>query len=290
MTSSLEHRGMTERGWVSVFLLFFIGMFFLTSKGWAKRLPIQVAVSIPPQAYFVKQIGGQRVRVTALLPPGANPATYEPKAKTLMTLSKEEIYFRIHVPFEDAWMEKFRAVNRRMVVVDTTKGIRKIHHDPHIWLAPTMVERQARIICKALEKQDPSGKEFYEENLLDFKQKLSRLDNKIRNYLKNVKRKTFLVYHPCWGYFAKEFGLSQVALEREGKAPGAATLVRIIKMAHDKGIRCVFAQPQFDTRSARIVASQIHGRLVLIDPLAEDWDRNLLRVAEKIAHCLGSRE
>ncbi len=266
--------------------IFILLAFLLLPAGWAWGAPIQVAVSIPPQAYFARQVGGERVHVVVLLPPGANPATFEPKAGTLIALSKARLFFRIHVPFENAWMDKFRAVNRKMVVVDTTKGIRLSGNDPHIWLAPELVARQIKIIHDALETVDPAGKEMYERNYSRFRKRLKGLEKQIRTRLASVHRRVFLAYHPCWGYFAREFGLRQLTIEREGKAPGARSLTKIIQTARKYQLRCVFAQSQFDTRSARMIARQIGGKVVLIDPLSEAWDKNLLKVAAEIADCL----
>ncbi len=268
--------------------LFLILGFFPVQSGRARSLPIRVAVSIDPQAYFVQQIGGHRVYVIVVLPPGANPATFEPKARTLVALSKADLYFRIRVPFENAWMGKFIAVNPSMKVVDTTEGIRIVRGDPHVWLSPQLVRRQARTICRALISLDPAGKKVYERHLLSFNRRIDSLKRAIRARFSGIRRKTFLVYHPCWGYFAREFGLKQVAIEREGKPPGAATMSTIIRLAQREGIHCIFVQPQFDSRSARVIAQQIQGRLVPLDPLSGDWSRNLLDVAGKIAACLGS--
>jgi len=261
---------------------------FLFFPGQVKaQNPLTVAVSIPPQAFFVKQIGGNRVKAQVLLPPGANPATYEPKAAALIALSRAVLYFRIHVPFENAWIDKFRAVNRKIRVVDTTKGLKGLlKGDPHTWLSPSMVRYQAGIIAHALANTDPAGKPIYEKNLKQFLLKIDALTKRIKNRFLRLKRRTFLVYHPCWGYFARDFGLKQMAIEHDGKAPGAALLSRLIVLAKREGIHCIFAQPQFDTRSAAIIARQIYGRLVLIDPMVEDWDKNLAVAAEKIATCL----
>lgn len=271
--------------WIASFIFAIFILFALTVCALA-RIPVQVAVSIPPQAYIVNQIGGGRVNVIVMLPPGANPATFEPKANSLLSLTKADIYFRIHVPFEDAWMKKFKAVNRRMKLIDTTKGIAVVNRDPHIWLSPSLTRLQAKTVCESLMSIDPDGAGSYDRNLKRFYQRTEELTRKIKKRLVNLKRRVILVYHPCWGYFAREFGLTQIAIEQGGKEPGAGALARIMKIARLQGIRCVFAQPQFDTRSALIISRQIHGRLVLIDPLAEDWDRNLLKVAGKIADCL----
>ncbi len=278
-------RGIT--GWFRS-TCFVAAVFFcvLTFRGWAVA-SVHVAVSIPPQAFFVKQVGGKRVSVHVLLPPGANPATYEPKPKALVDLRKAVLYFRIHVPFEDAWMEKFRAVNGRMRVVDTVAGMKeRIKGDPHVWLAPSLVKYQARVMAEALSEVDPQRADIYKQNTRRFEQRLDALSREIRACFEGITRSTFLVYHPCWGYFAKEFGLRQVAIEREGKAPGASYLATVIRAAKERGIRCVFAQPQFDTRNARAIARALGARVVLLDPLARAWDTNLKEVAERIAQCL----
>ena len=281
-------RAATLKNFCGIVFLAWGVIFLLSITSWAKVPPLRVAVSIPPQSYFVDQIGGERTRVVVLLPPGANPATFEPKARTLLELARVKLYFRIHVPFENAWMEKFRAVNPAMRVVDTTQGMRVIEGDPHVWLSPDLVKHQAEIICRTLEALDPSGRKVYAANLASFKRRIKRLERVVRTRLAGVKRRTFLVYHPCWGYFARQFGLTQVAIEQRGKAPGAATMAEIIHLARQKGIHCIFVQPQFDVRNAQVIAQQIHGKLVFLDPLARDWAENLLEVAGKISQCLGS--
>ncbi|RTZ90050.1 MAG: cation ABC transporter substrate-binding protein [Deltaproteobacteria bacterium] len=283
--SVLLRKGLFRGHWKAS-LLIPVLFFFLHSQSYAGSM-VHVAVSLPPQAYFVRQIGGQRVTLQVLLPPGANPATYAPKPGELASLLKADIYFRIHVPFEDAWMKRFRAVNRKMLVIDTTEGIEKIGKDPHVWLSPALVKHQARQIAKGLSQVDPAGKRDYMANLDRFNRSIDKLTRTIEKRLRSFKGRTLLVYHPCWGYFAREFGLKQVAIEHEGKPPGAALLAKVIRVAQRDRIHCIFAQPQFDSRSAQIIARQIHGRVVLIDPMAEDWAKNLLRVTDKIVDCLG---
>ena len=100
----------------------------------ADRIP--VFVSIVPQKYLVQQIGKDLVDVQAMVQPGANPATYEPKPKQMVELSKAKIYFAIGVPFENAWLEKIVAANPKMTVVHTDDGIEKLamaahHHDDY---------------------------------------------------------------------------------------------------------------------------------------------------------------
>jgi zinc transport system substrate-binding protein len=155
--------------------------------------PIRVFVSILPQKYFVKQIGKDRVAVRVMVQPGASPATYEPKPKQLVELSKTDIYFSIGVPFEKVWLKKIAAANPRMKVVHTDQGIVKIpmaahvHHDqekhhnhgildPHIWLSPPLVKMQAHTMLSALQQVDPSYGTVYQTNYHEFVSRIHELD------------------------------------------------------------------------------------------------------------------
>jgi zinc transport system substrate-binding protein len=88
------------------------------------------------------------------------------------------------------------------------------------------------------------------------------------------------VFHPAWGYLARDYGLIQLAIERDGKEPSPDDLARVTRVAGERGIRVIFTQPQFTESGARTVARALDARLVPIDPLALDWDGNLRRVSE----------
>lgn len=160
------------------------------------------------------------------------------------------------------------------------------HHeggtDPHIWLNPRLVKVQARTIADALIETDPEGEETYETNLAGFLKDLDELDAHLVEALAPVKAKTFLVFHPAWGYFADAYGLEQEPIEIEGKDPSGQQLARMIELAQNEGVRVIFVQPQFSTTSAERIAEEIGGVVVPIDPLARDYVGNLERVASVI--------
>ena len=87
---------------------------------------LMVFVSIPPQKYFLQQIGKQRVDVQVMVQAGASPATYEPRPRQMAAISKAQAYFAIGVPFERTWLGKISAVNPAIQVVHTDHGIPKI--------------------------------------------------------------------------------------------------------------------------------------------------------------------
>ncbi len=96
----------------------------------------------------------------------------------------------------------------------------------------------------------------------------------------------FMVFHPAWGYFARAYGLEQVPVEIEGKSPKPAQLKALIQHARNSGIKIVFVQPQFSSKSAELVAREIGGEVAFADPLARDWTANLRAVAEQFKSAL----
>jgi zinc transport system substrate-binding protein len=269
----------------------------------------QVTVSILPQKYFVERIGGDHVWVNVMVGPGSEPHTYEPRPEQLRALSTSRLYLRIGVDFENAWMDKIMGANPNMLVVDTRQGIARLpmsaahdedeqdpgqhaedegNLDPHIWLSPRLVKIQARTIYEALVQLDPQHEDAYIANLAGFLADIDGLDRSIRETLEPLESRKFLVFHPAWGYFARDYGLEMLAVEIGGLEPSAAELATVIREARQEEIKVIFAQPELSTRDARTIAHEIGGRVLLISPLAEDWLDNLRRVADAFTGALAT--
>ncbi|MFC2146896.1 metal ABC transporter solute-binding protein, Zn/Mn family, partial [Acidobacteriota bacterium] len=217
-------------------------------------------------------------------------------------LSLSKLYFRIgHIPFENAWMKNIAANNPHMKIIDTSVGVdlietgedehhRNHHHhtgiNPHIWLSPHAVKIQAKHILDAVLEIDKQNREFYKENYRLFLLDIDRLDREIKALLEKCTGKKFMVFHPAWSYFARDYGLEQLPIELEGKAPSPADMKKIIDIARKENIRIIFVQEQFDTNSARAVAAEIGGRVVKIDPLALDWLANMKKIAQTLSDTL----
>lgn len=251
---------------------------------------LHVTVSILPQRYFVERVGGEYVAVNVMVEPGASPATYEPQPEQLRALSVADVYFGIGVPFENAWLERFASVNENLLLVDTTQGIERLgepgNPDPHIWLSPALVKVQSQTIYETLAQLDPAHQETYRANLESFLADIDALDADIRETLTGVENRKFMVFHPSWGYFARDYGLEQLPVEVGGQEPSAAELAALVAGAKQEGIKVIFAQPEFSTRSAETLAQEIGGEVLLISPLAPDWLDNLRRVAGALAKAM----
>jgi len=158
--------------------------------------------------------------------------------------------------------------------------------DPHIWLSLRLVKIQAETMYEALATEDPAHRAYYLENLKAFDRDLDKLDREIAQSLKKAKSRKFIVFHPAWGYLARDYGLEQTPIEIEGKEPTAKDLIRIIEEAKAEGIGIIFVQKQFSKTSAETVARAIGGKVVHIDPLARDYLKNMKAIADRFAGVL----
>lgn len=159
--------------------------------------------------------------------------------------------------------------------------------DPHIWTTPLLVKEQARTIAAALMKADPVHAAMYEKNLTAFLGEIDELHRELSAVFASVgEANRFIVFHPSWGYFARSYGLVQIPVEMEGKEPGPRQLGALISEAREEGARVVFVQPQFSDRSAKLIAAEIRGEVVKVDPLAYSWAENLRSVADAFVKSL----
>ncbi len=282
---------------------------------------LRVAVSILPQAWLVRQIGGEHVDVVAIVPPGASPATYQPSDFEMSRVMGSAVYFRQGVPFE--WGPWFHAIqeSQRLKIVDargdiqlrdieahshddeghgdpglhcddpahadehpaSPAGADELGKDPHVWLSPRLLQRQAELMADALSEVDPEHAAEYKRNLAGLNRRLTEVDDRIRKRLAPYSGRAFFVFHPAWGYFADEYGLRQIPIEVHGKDPSDSELTELQEQARAAGARVVFVQPQVSGRAAAAVAAAIGGRVQQLDPLAEDVAAGLEAAAKALS-------
>lgn len=253
----------------------------------AEAPALAVFVAIPPQAYLARRIAGPHAEVAILVRQGQDPHTFEPSPSLLSALGRARAYFRVGMPFETRLLERVQAVYPALRIVDVTAAIQRRpmsedegaghdheahagEPDPHVWMAPLLLETQAVAIAEALIALDPAHTEAFRRNLQELNAELDALHQRIQANLVPLKGQTFYVFHPGFGYFADAYGLRQKAIEMEGKAPTPRQLSLLIKQARADGVRLILVQPQFDRHSAESVAAAIGGRVEPVDPMAFD--------------------
>ena len=261
---------------------------------------MQLTVSIIPQKYLVDFIAGDKCDVQAMLPTGSNHETYEPSPRDMEKISSSKLYFALGaLDFEITWLDRLKASNPSMEVINTGEGIvmlnGHIHEDekeqggkskgidPHTWLSPACMKIQAANICKALSEIDTTNALFYKKNLVKFNNLADSVDRIIREKLKGLEGKSILIFHPALAYFARDYSLTQISIEQDGKEPSPAYMADIVKIAKQRGIKSILISKEFDTRNAEAIAREINGKVVVFDPMAENWPENMIHIAQLIA-------
>jgi zinc transport system substrate-binding protein len=287
---------MDKRRWIVIGVLLAVACVIAVSATYIYTTPkgggvvgegkIGVAVSILPQADFVENVGGDRVQVTVMVPPGASPHIYEPTVDQLKEMSRAEVYFKVGsgLEFELAWMDKIIGINPDIQVVDCSKGITKMGKDTHIWNSPANAKILVENICDGLIQADPEHETYYTANRDKYLRELDDVDAYIHERLDNfTTNRAFMIYHPAFGYFAKEYNLTQIAIEYEGKAPTPKVIQDCIDKAREYNLSYIYVAPQFATKDAEAIAHEIGGQTVFMDPLPWDYIANMRSIAASLA-------
>jgi len=257
---------------------------------------LTVAVSIVPQASFVKAVGGDLVDVVTMIPPGGNPENYSPTPQQMEKFGDARLYFMIGVPAEKAGiLPRIKDLNPDLTLIDLPSRIDAIYsprtfdsgeRDPHMWLSPKRVKEIIQIIATELSRLDPANQTYYAENANNYIDQLDKLDQDIKKSLAGLPNKTFIVYHPAFGYFADDYGLKMVALEEEGKEATAKDLQEVINLARQQNIKVIFYQAEIDSKQSKILASEVGGQTEMVAPLDPDYINNLEKTAQTFARVL----
>lgn len=281
---------------IIIISLLFIGILltgifiYFTASGHEKsdNTKIGVVVSVAPEAEFVNAIGGDKVTVTIMVPPGADPHTYEPLAEQLKDVSRAKMYVEVGTPleFELNYMDKIKSINPNIIIVNSSSGVTLMPNtaeheegaDPHIWVSPKNAKIMVLNIYQNLVQIDPSNQDYYMKNKDIYIHQLDELDKNITQSLKGKENSNILVYHPAWGYFCKDYYLNQIAIESGGKEPTPQEIANIVDTAKKKGIKVIFVEPQYSPRSAEVIASEIGGHVITVDDLSENYIENMKKV------------
>ncbi len=255
-----------------------------------------IFASVPPQAYLLNSIAGSEFDVRTLIEPGQNPHHWLPSPKQTLALHQAVAWFPSGLPFEKKIREGFQDKKNRLQVFPPlapdpaeiqpegkASADHHHHHDPHTWLSPPWLIGQAQATAKALSQLDPENAALYQDRATRLVDKISALDERLRRQLKPYHGRSFLILHPALGHFAHAYGLEQKVIQSGDAPPTPKHLRELIQQARQDNTATVFTQPQFDDQSARMAAEAIGGRVVTIDPLAEDVLANLKNIGDTLS-------
>ncbi len=246
---------------------------------------LKVIASITTVGDFVRQIGGNKVEVTIMVPPGYEPHTYEPTTSQMINVSNAAAYVKIGsgIEFEVAWMDDILAMNPEMTVIDCAPGIEIVNEDPHIWNSPVNAQQMLLNIYQGLIEIDPANADYYLANYESYIEELEDLHNYVTGLFEGYQNRNYLIYHPAFGYFASEYDLTQLSVEEEGKETTAQKIQECIDAAIANNLNYVFASPYETSAYAQTIADEIGGSVLYLDPLPSIYIANIRSVAASIA-------
>ena len=275
---------------------------FLSSTVGSFAESLSVLVSVPPQKFIVERIGGEHVKVDVLLPPGRGPEAFEITPRHMMRLAESDLFCRIGVAFEQQCLDRLMFEKQNLRVMNMADGLTLLdchshnedhNHsahvegkDPHVWTSPRFLKVMAKGVAEILAEMCPEHGDEFSRNMLQLEQELNELDKSLRHAFEGVRIRTFLVVHPAWSYLASDYALQQVAIEHEGKSPGPKRIARLVERATLQGITTVFSERQFSSRVAEVIAHELGGYVVKLDPLAEDVLENLRLVGKLLVEAM----
>jgi zinc transport system substrate-binding protein len=247
-----------------------------------------VLVSITPQKFLIERIGGEHVSVDVIVPPGANSHTYEPTPRQIVSVQKGEVWFRLGESFEGRMIPSLQHHTR---IIDQREGIELIGagcgccnardvHDPHIWLSPRLLKKQAAQMAQILSEHDPEHMRLFASRLQLLETELDQLDQECSALFANSVQRHILVSHPAFGYFCRDYGLEQLSIEMEGREPTPKHLTELILKARACNIQTVFLQKQHNPKGGKRIAKELGAATQYIDPYVEDVIANLRRIAK----------
>lgn len=296
--------------------LYFLMFYFFLNPATAFSAPIAVTVSIPPQKYFLEQIGGSEVMVTTMVDKGRDPHSYEPTAAQMKGVAKAELYFAIGVPFESQWLPRFLDLNRKMRVVSLAEKVERLqgkpdlalrenssrtdalrghrhHHgletdDPHLWLSPKVMVKTFSAIVAALSEARPEKAAYFAERAMILTAKTRGLEDYINALFAPLHpdKRIFLTFHQSWTYYAHNFSLREVSVELGGREPGPKSLGKLLEFAKEKQVRVIVIDNLSNKAAAETIARSIDGVLVIASPLEENWPEALRNFSELLAKAI----
>lgn len=263
-----------------------------------KEKPI-VTVTLEPQRYFAEAIAGDKLEIVSMVPQGSSPETYDPSPRQMVALNQSVAYLRIgYIGFELTWMDRLTKNVPQLRVYDTSKGIDFIrleehhheghHHEggiePHIWNSARNASLIARNTLKALCEIDTANAVYYTQRFDSLNTVIHQTDSLVRQLMSNQNGSSFLIYHPALSYFARDYGLHQISIEEGGKEPSPTHLKELIELCHREKVRTIFVQQEFDRHNAELIAQETGTRVVSINPLSFDWEKEMLNIAKAFHH------
>ena len=260
-----------------------------------------VAVSIPPLEYFAKAIGGDSLHITTLLPSGTDPETFEPGMGTLRDLNRSgALIMSGELPFEHSVASKLQQNNPDLEIFPKSPGIDLIYgthshkhdhenghdhedaSDPHIWASVKNAHTIAGNMLQALCRIAPEHETYYRSRHRNLIQRIDSLDGSFRLRLSHLSSRTFLIWHPSLSYFARDYGLQQIAFNVENKETSPLQLQQSINRATAGQPLAFFIPEGLDQRQSASITAATGMEPVCVNLMSPDWEKDMQTIVSSL--------
>ena len=252
----------------------------------------QLTVSIEPLRYVTEAIAGDCYEVKTLTPEGVSPEAYMPTPQQIANINKGSAYIYLGaLGFEQQNLDKIIENCPHLYAINVSENIAFIPNegccssdssDPHIWTSPKNMKAIARNIHKALCHMDSANVTTYNQRLAVFTQRIDSINKMIHQQLDSISNRTFLINHPALAYFANQYDLRQLSVEKEGKEASAERVAQLIEECRKADVKVVFLQKQNSKRIATHIAEEIGADTLTINPLSFDWENEMVHIAKSL--------
>jgi len=303
----IKNRNQSKSSYLLVW--FVVNLIFLSCSRQGLNDNLLIAVSIPPQAWFVSQLAGDKADVLVLVPPGQNPHNYEPTPRQIQSLSKARVWILSGTEFEISLRPKIERLFPDLIIVDGTDGVEfrylteqeshdcddhdhdhfphsSLEIDRHTWLGLRPASLLIDSIFNTLLVLDEENIEFYFNNLQDVMEEINLVFDELKEMLAPLRGISVFVYHPSFGYFLDDFGIIQEAVEMGGKEPTPRQLNNLMERIKEEKPAAIFVQKQFPVNAARTLAQTAGAQVIELDPLAQDWLENIKRMGQALKNII----
>ncbi|MBQ1174380.1 MAG: zinc ABC transporter substrate-binding protein [Alistipes sp.] len=251
-----------------------------------------IFVTITPMQSIIEEITAGDFDIEVIVPKGASPETFEPTPKQVTSFSDAELIFSTGlIDFEQSLIERIgddaEVVNLsngiELIAGSCSHGNHKHKHgvDPHIWTSPRALRTMVTNAHKAIMAHYPDSVKYTEATgrLLE---RINKLDNYCATRIKAEGVEAMMIYHPAYTYYARDYGIEQIAIEHDGKEPSLRQTTALIEKAKEHGVKAILRQPQYSEDKVRAIANDAGAEIITTDPLAEDILGEIERVTEII--------
>ena len=256
---------------------------------------LSVVASIFPLADVARVIGGDRVDVVTLLPPGQSPHEFEPKPRQAESLAAADLLITVGLGL-DTWADRAAQaagsrVPHTIVFADLLPkpaGEHPTGPDPHVWLDPTFMMLYVDALARTFSSLDLDHAPEYAARAERYRADLVTLDEQYRRELSVCPNKSFVCFHAAYGYLASRYGLTQVSLmDVSGAGFGSRRIETVITFIREHHIKTIFAEPDEPEEQLRAIAVQTGTRVERLDdvgnPTVPGYDSYLALMRSNLA-------